>query len=60
MKFFTKQLCEQTQVWSFLMNFTNRDEDEESIKENKEWYHEQGRDYEAEQKHNYEKSYKVK
>ena len=31
MIFFTKQLCEQTQVWSFLMNFTNRDEDEESI-----------------------------
>ena len=58
MKFYTKQLCEQTQVWSFLMNFTNRDEDEESIKENKEWYHEQGRDYEAEQKQNYEKSYK--
>lgn len=54
MKFFTRQLYEQMQVWSFLTNFLNEDDNEEI----KEFYQEQGKDYEAEQRYIHEENYK--
>lgn len=58
MKFLNQQLNEQMQVWSFLMNFKNEDEDEEISEEIKECYKQQGKDYETEQKRFYEQQYK--
>ncbi|KZL89475.1 hypothetical protein CLMAG_49640 [Clostridium magnum DSM 2767] len=56
MKFFTRQLYEQMQVWSFLTNLLNEDDnDNEEIKK---FYQEQGKDYEVEQRHIYEENYK--
>lgn len=58
MKFFTKQLHEQLQVWSFLMNFTDKDEGEEGSEEIREYYQRQGKDYDIEQKLIYEETYR--
>ena len=57
MNFFTKQLYEQMQIWNFLMNFTNQEEDEEVSEDIIEYYQKQGKDYYTEQKRCYEHSY---
>lgn len=58
MKFFTKQLHEQLQVRSFLMNFTDKDEGEKDNEEIREYYQRKGKDYDIEQKLIYEEAYR--